>query len=69
MNTFLASTVTGCIFISECASSVGIPVGVTGPATKLLICEITAGIEKYKSIIKKKKNDKVVLLARVNSGK
>ena len=28
------------------------------------ICAITAGIKKYKAIIKKKKHDKIVLLAK-----
>ena len=43
----------------------GIPVGITSFAIGLKIYAITAGI-KYKSIIKKKKkrNDKIVLLAK-----
>ena len=28
------------------------------------LCEITAGIKNYKSIIKKKKHDKIVLLGK-----
>ena len=45
---------------------IGILVGITSSATGLKICAITAGIKKYKSIIKKKKKkyDKVVLLAK-----
>ena len=45
---------------------IGILVGITSSATGLKICAITAGIKKYKSIInkKKKKYDKVVLLAK-----
>ena len=50
----LASTITG------------IPVGITSSAIGLKISAITAGIKKYKSIIKKKKKaqDKIVLLAK-----
>ena len=36
------------------ASLIGIPVGFTSSAIGLQICTITAGIKKYKSIIKKK---------------
>ena len=45
---------------------VGIPIGITSPAIGLKICAITAGVKKYKSIIKKKKkkHDKIVLLAK-----
>ena len=46
-----------------------ISIGVTNSAIGLKICEITAGIKKYKSIIKKKKKrlDKIVLLAKSKS--
>ena len=62
----LISTVSGCVSISPFASLVGIPIGITSPAVGLNICVITAGIEKYKSIIKKKKKKygKIVLLAK-----
>ena len=62
----LASTITGCISISAFASLIGIPIGITSSAIGLKICAITAGIKKYKSIIKKKKkkHDKIVLLAK-----
>ena len=62
----LVSTVTGCVSISAFASLVGIPIGITSSAIGLKICAITAGIKKYKSIIKKKKkkHDKIVLLAK-----
>ena len=61
----LASTITGCVSISAFASLIGIPIGITSSAIGLKICAITAGIKKYKSIIKKKKkkHDKIVLLA------
>ena len=61
----LDSAITGCISVSAFASLLGIPVGLTSFAIGLKIYAITAGI-KYKSIIKKKKkrNDKIVLLAK-----
>ena len=62
----LASTITGCISISAFTSLIGIPVGITSSAIGLKICAIAAGIKKYKSIHKKKKkkHDKIVLLAK-----
>ena len=62
----LASAITECISISTLASLIGILIGITSPATGLKICAITAGMKKYKSIIKKKKkkHDKIVLLAK-----
>ena len=63
----LASTITGCISISAFSSLIGIPTGITSSAIVLLkICVIAAGIKKYTSIIKKKKekHDKIVLLAK-----
>ena len=62
----LASTITACISISAFTSLIRIPIGITSSAIGLQICAITAGIEKYKSIIKKKKkrDDKIVLLAK-----
>ena len=55
----LASTITGCISISDLTSLIGI----TRSAVGLKICAITAGIKKYKSVIrkKKKKHYKIVL--------
>ena len=45
------------------------PIGITSSAIGLKICVITAGIKTYKSISnkKKKKHDKVILLARSTS--
>ena len=62
----LISTVMGCISISAFASLVGIPIEITSSAIGLKICKITAEIEKLKLIIKKKKKkyDKIVLLAK-----
>ena len=55
----LASTITGCVSISAFASLIGIPIGITSSAIGLKICAITAGIKKYKSIIKKKKKSMI----------
>ena len=62
----LAFTISGCISISDFVSLLGIPIGITSSAIGLKICATTAGIKKYKSIIKKKKkkHDKIVLLAK-----
>ena len=62
----LASTITGCVSISAFASLVGIPIGIMSSEIELKICAITAGVKKYKSIVKKKKknHDKIVLLAK-----
>ena len=51
----LASTITKCISISAFASLVGNPLAITSSAVELINFAITAGIKKYKSIIKKKK--------------
>ena len=56
----LASTDTGCVFLFLFfffffASLVNIPIRITSSAIRVKIFEITAGIKKYKSIIKKKK--------------
>ena len=64
----LASAITGCVFISAFASLIGIPIGITGSATELKICAITARIKTYlsKNLKKRrrKKHDKIVLLAK-----
>ena len=62
----VSSTVTGCVSISALASLVGIPVGIASSAVTIKISVITAGIKKYKSLIKKKKKkrDKIVLLTK-----
>ena len=60
------SVASGCVSISAFALSVGVPVDITSFALGLKICTITAGIKKYKSIIKTKmkNHNKVVLLAK-----
>ena len=55
----LISTVTGCVSVSSFASLAGNPIGITSSAMELRICVITAGIEKCKSIIKKKEKKHV----------
>ena len=61
----LGSTNTGCVPISAFASLFGVPIVIMSSPTELKICGMTAAIQKYKSIIKKKKNkhNKIVLLA------
>ena len=49
------SAITGCASISNFASFLAIPIGITSSAIELKICVIRAGIKKYKSIIKKKR--------------
>ena len=60
------STVTDCVSISARASLVCVAVGITSSAVGIKIYAITAGIKKYKSVIKKKKkkHDKIVLLGK-----
>ena len=71
----LISTVTGFLqflkflqlqFISFFTSLVGVPIGITSSAIGLKFCVIPARIKEYKSVIrkKKKKHDKIVLLAK-----
>ena len=59
----LSSAVTACVSISAFASLIYVPVGITSSAIGIKICAITAGIKKYKSIIKKKKkkHDKMMV--------
>ena len=59
-----ASVVTERVSISFFASLVVIPIGITASVVEFKICTATVGIEKYKSIIKKKKHHKTVLLAK-----
>ena len=65
------STITEYVSISAFTSVVGIPVWITSYGIGLKICVTTAGVKKYKSIIKKKKNkhDKIVLLAKSQSNR
>ena len=56
----LASTITSCVSISEFASLVCVPVGITSSAVGLKICAITAGIKEYKSRKRKRNHDEIV---------
>ena len=62
----LVSTVTICVSRSAFTSLVCVPVGITSSAVGIKIFAITAGIKKYKSMIKKKKkkHDKIVFLGK-----
>ena len=62
----LAYTITGCVSISAFTFLIDISIGISSSAIGLKICVITAGIIKYKSIIKKKKkkHNKLVLLTK-----
>ena len=62
----LSSTITACVLASAFTSLVCVLVGIMSSAVDITICAITAGIKKYKSIIKKKKkkHDKIVLLGK-----
>ena len=51
----LATTITGCTWLSAFTSLIGTNIGTTSSAIGLKICAITAGMKKYKSIIKKSK--------------
>ena len=53
----LAPKTTVCTSIFAFASLIGIPIGIASSAIGLKICAITAGIKKYKSIIKKKEKE------------
>ena len=62
----LALKTAGFVSISAFASLVCVFIGITSPAVGINICAITAGIEKYKSVITKtkKRHDKMVLLGK-----
>ena len=51
------------------SSLVGNPIRLTSSAIRLKICAITAGIKRYKSTIKRKKNkhNKIVFLGQISS--
>ena len=49
--------VCGCVSISAFASLDSVPVGSASSVVELKVCTTTAGIKKYKSIIKEKQED------------
>ena len=61
----LSSTTAACVSISTFAWLVCAPVGITISVVRINICAITAGIKRWKSIIKKKKkHDKMLVLGK-----
>ena len=60
----IISTITRCVSIFAFVSLVGIPIWIASLKIGLKICVRTAGMKKYKSINKKKKHDKIVLIAK-----
>ena len=66
-----ASIVTGYVSIFAFASLVCVPVGIISSGVGLKTCANTAGVKKYKSIIKNKKNKREEILwlgtAKLNS--
>ena len=50
----MVCTITGSVLISAFALIVGIPVGIASSAAGFKIYAITAGINKYKSILREK---------------
>ena len=57
-------TVLRCVSISDFAYLVGIHAGVASSVITIKTSIITAGIIKYKSTIKKKKHNEIILLAK-----
>ena len=55
----LAIPIIGCVSISAWVSLVVIPVGITSSAVGIKICAISAGIKKYKSLIKIKRKSMI----------
>ena len=62
----LVSEINGCASIYAFASLVGIPIGKMVSAVGLKSWAIPTVIKKYKSIIKKKMEDKITFLAKTN---
>ena len=63
----LVSAINGPVSISAFVSLIGIPVEITSSAIGLKIFAVTAGVKKYKSIIKKKKkkHDKKSIVCKI----
>ena len=61
---FLVSTFRVFISISAFTFLIAVPIGTTSSAIALKFCALAAEIKKYKSIIKKKKHNKTVFLAK-----
>ena len=55
----LASTITECISISDFASLIGIPIGITSSGKELKFFAVAPVIKKYKSINKKRRKSMI----------
>ena len=62
----LASTISQYISVSAFTSLIGIPIGITSSVIGFKIWVMAAEIKNHNSIIKKKEQDKVVLLVKSN---
>ena len=60
----LASTITKYVSISAFTSLICIPLEITSSEIGLKICELIAGTKKYRSIIKKRKYNKIISIAK-----
>ena len=56
----LAFVITGCTFMSDSTSLVGIPISFMNSTIGLKICAITAGIKNYKPIIKRRRRKNMI---------
>ena len=56
LSLFVISTITGCVSISVFAFLVRIAIGIAISTIGIKYCVITAGINKYKSIIRKRRS-------------
>ena len=64
---FLASAITWFVSLSDFASLLGTPIGITSFSIGLQMFALSVGIKKYDSVIKKKekKHDKILSLANL----
>ena len=60
----MGSIITRCFSVFASASLHGIPIGITSSALGLKTCVIAEAIKKCKSIIKKKKHNKILMRAK-----
>ena len=60
----LASKITKYVSTSAFTSLICIPLGITGSEIGLKICELIAGTKKYRSIVKKRKHNKIISIAK-----
>ena len=55
----LSSAITHCLSISSFFSLVCVPVGIASSSKRIKVCEITAGIKKYKPVKRKRRKNKI----------